>query len=200
MSLQRGIVELRSNRRRRGIRRILATLETLADSGKLTWIRAKARLALVRVQLSEAATLTLTGNRRAARHLAERDSLITVAEKQAVVMFRLNEPEFALEGLLLLGDAYMVLYEDMLSYPPPRTIPPEDHAAYRMLVAQKAQVLKLKAYNRYDEGIRVGLRTRWMGSIMETLATRRDAIGPRAQSSDEPSPETAAPQGAPESD
>jgi tetratricopeptide (TPR) repeat protein len=175
MALQQGIVEIRAGRERRGIRRVLAALDSQPDAR--TWVRAKARLALVRVQLDTAANIEIKGDKKAARRLARRDELMTMAEKQAIAMFKLGEPEFALEGLLLLGDAYVDLYDDMLEYPPPRSVGPEARDQYREIVRQKAQILLTKAYNRYDEGVRVAARTQWVGSVTDRLKVRRDTLG-----------------------
>jgi len=173
MNLQRGISEIKAGRERRGIRRILKNLSNGQDDR--TWIRAKARLALVRAQTGAAGEIKLKGDKKAARRLKQRAALISASEKQAIVMFNLGEPEFALEGLLLLGDAYLRLYEDMLSYPPPRSISPADHEVYRQAVREKAGVLKAKAHARYDEGVRVAARTQWVGSVTQRLTAKRDA-------------------------
>lgn len=178
MNLQRGITELRAGRDRKGIRRILKNLSGGSDDR--TWIRAKARLALVRAQVASSGEIVLKGDKKAARRLKQRAALISAAEKQAIVMFNLGEPEFALEGLLLLGDAYLQLYDDMLGYPPPRSIAPEDHEVYRQAVREKAAILKAKAHARYDEGVRVAARTQWVGSVTGRLTAKRDATADHA--------------------
>ncbi len=180
MALERGIVELRAGKKRRGIRRILRALDRVGSSEEQSWIQAKARVALVRAQLKEAARLKLVGNKKAARRLKIRARLMASAEAQAKVAFVLGEPEYALEGLLLLGDGYMQLYQDMLDHPPPRSIPPEKHAHYRETVLKRAAVLKLKAHARYDEGVRVAARTKWQGSLTERLKARRAATAPQS--------------------
>ena len=179
MQLQRGITEIRAGRTRRGIRRVLYHLESGTDNR--TWIRAKARLALVRAQTAAAAEIVLKGDKKAARRLKQRAQLIGAAEKQAIVMFNLGEPEFALEGLLMLGDAYQRLYDDMLAYPPPRSIKAADQAAYREAVKAKAAVLKAKAHARYDEGVRVAARTQWVGSVTQRLKEKRLATAEHGQ-------------------
>ena len=174
MNLHRGITEIHAGHDRKGIRRILKNLANGQDDR--TWIRAKARLALVRAQVTAAGEIVLRGDKKAAKRLKQRAALISAAEKQAIVMFNLGEPEFALEGLLLLGDAYLGLYDDMLSYPPPRSIEPEDHEVYRQAVQEKALILRAKAHARYDEGVRVAARTQWVGSVTQRLTAKRDAI------------------------
>ena len=66
-----------------------------------SWIRAKARLALVRAQVATAQSVVLVGDKKAAR-LQQRAALISAAEKQAIVMFNLAS-RICPEGLLLLG-------------------------------------------------------------------------------------------------
>lgn len=176
MELQRGIAETRAGKTRRGIRRILRALESGED--ERTWIRAKARLALVRAQTGAAAEIKLKGDAKAARRLKSRSRLISSAEKQAIAMFNLGEPEFALEGLLLLGDAYLSLYDAMLEYPPPRSVPEEQRLIYRSTVEEKAAILRTKAHARYDEGVRVAARTQWVGSVTDRLIEARDRLAP----------------------
>jgi tetratricopeptide (TPR) repeat protein len=174
MLLQRGITEVRLGRKRVGIKRILAALGSGEDDK--TWIRAKARLALVRVQLEKAARIRLKGNAKAAKRLKKRAALIGAAERQAVVMFGLSEPEFALEGLLMLGDAYLKLFEDMIAYPPPRSVDAGQRDAYQAAVLAKAAILRTKAHARYEEGVRVAVRTQWVGGVTGRLKTSRDAV------------------------
>ena len=128
------------------------------------------------MQLKTASEINISGDKKAARRLTARDALMTEAEKQAIAMFQLGEPEFALEGLLLLGDSYVDLYEDMVSYDPPRSVDQADHAQYREIVKQKARILLTKAYNRYDEGVRVAARTQWVGSVTKRLEAKRDEL------------------------
>ena len=77
---------------------------------------------------------------------------------------------------LLLGDAYVRLYEDMVSYPPPKSVPEDQHETYREVVLDKASILLTKAHARYDEGVRVATRTQWVGSVTDRLRVARDAL------------------------
>ena len=172
MLLQRGITELRSGKVRRGIRRILFALESGTD--ERTWIRAKARLALVRAQLDQASRIQFRGDKRAAKRLVKRANLLEDSEKQAIVMFNLNEPEFALEGLLLLGDGYVALYDALIAAPPPRKV--KDTQAFVRAVEKRGKILLTKALARYDEGVRVAARTQWVGSVTQRLTEKRDAL------------------------
>jgi len=182
--LQRGITELRSGKTRRGVRRILFALESGTDDR--SWIRAKARLALVRAQLDMASRIKFKGDKRAAKQLVKRAKLLEAAEKQAIVMFNLNEPEFALEGLLMLGDGYLALYDALVSTPPPRKV--KDTDAFVAAVRKKGAILRTKALARYGEGVRVAARTQWVGSVTQRLTVKRDALATQLASEASESP------------
>ena len=96
----------------------------------------------------------------AARQLQKRSQLIASAEKQAIAMFTLGEPEFALEGLLLLRRG-VALYDAMLAYPPPRSVPADQHEAYRETAASRPSCAP--GHARYDEG--AGRGTNAVGGV-----------------------------------
>lgn len=180
LSLQQGIVELRSGKRSKGIKRIVAELEAVAPSEDQSWIRSKARIALVRAQLQAAADINLRSRWFTVRRLKKRARLMAAAEEQAKAAFRLGEPEFALEGLMLLGDAYVQLYEDMLTTPVPWRTKAADRPEYQAKVKKKSAILLVKAHARYDEGVRVAARTQWQGQLTQTLTAKRDALVPQS--------------------
>jgi tetratricopeptide (TPR) repeat protein len=179
LSLEQGIVELRSGKRHKGIKRILKALAALEESNEQTWIRSRARIALVRVQLEEAAGLNLRCRWFTVRRLKARARLMAAAAEQAKAAFTLGEPEFALEGLMLLGDAHVQLYEDMLQTPIPWRIKSADHELYRAAVKKRSAILLVKAHARYDEGVRVAARTQWQGMLTDQLKAKREATKPR---------------------
>ena len=53
------------------------------------------------------------------------------AEQQVIAIARLGEPEYALAGLVMLGDAYIMLHDDMLAAPVPRRLSDEEEVLYR---------------------------------------------------------------------
>jgi tetratricopeptide (TPR) repeat protein len=168
LSLAQGISELSDGRTRRGIKHIEASLAALEDSSEATWMRARARAALARVMLDEAAGLTLVGNKKAARRLGERSALMVAAEQQVIAIAHLGEPEYALAGLLLLGDAYIMLHDDMLA--------DEEVVIYRAEVESRVKILSAKAKNYYGEGLKLATRVGWEGALGETLSARHDAL------------------------
>ena len=149
LSLARGISELSSGKRRKGIKRIEAGLAVLEPTAESPWMRARARAALTETMLEEAAGLELVGNKKAARRLATRGSLMVAAEKQVIAIARLGEPEYALAGLVLLGDAYIMLHDDILTAPPPRRLSDDEVVIYRAEVEGRVAILSAKAKNYY---------------------------------------------------
>ncbi|MDP6931384.1 MAG: tetratricopeptide repeat protein [Myxococcota bacterium] len=176
LQLEQGIAELGSRRVRRGLRRVQGALSEVEGTDELTWMRAKAHTELAQFQLAEAGQLSLDGNRRAARSLVRRGRLLLDAERQVTAVALLKEPEFVLEGMLLLGEAYELLYRDMMSASPPRQVSAEEVPAYLEQVHDKASVLPMKAWRYYDEGLQVAIQLQWLGSATDRLRENRDRL------------------------
>ena len=122
LELVRGVAALSMGRSRRGIRRIERALSGFDDDTSSPWMRSRARIAIARYLLNEAGDLTLSGDKRAARRLARRAELMGMAEQQIIAIARLGEPEYILDGMMLMGDAYLILYDDMNAAAPPTTL------------------------------------------------------------------------------
>ena len=147
LSLARGISELSAGKTRKGLKRIEAGLALLQGTNESTWMRARARAALVGVMLDEAGELTLRGDKKAARRLKKRSALMMAAEQQIIAIAHLDEPEYALAGLVMLGDAYIMLHDDMLAAPAPRKLDDDQEVIYLAEIESKVQILSAKAKN-----------------------------------------------------
>lgn len=170
--LCRGIAELANGRHRRGIRRIEEGLASLAGSQAQTWMQARARAALTDHLLEEAAQLSLTGNKKAARHLSQRNDLMMAAEQQVIAIAMLAESEYILAGLLQLGDAYLLLHDDLLATTPPRSLDEVQQAIYAETIAEKAAVLRRKAFVYYGKGVELADQVGWQGHLRDDLMER----------------------------
>ncbi len=178
MELVRGAAEVRAGRTRRGVRRIQRVLDQLEGSDQLTWARARARMALAEAQLEAAREVAIRNDRKAARRLERRAHLLTAAQDQVIAIARLGEPEYALQGLLALGDGFLALHDDLLAAPPPSRLTEDQVEVYKRSLREQVDVLEVKAWRFYDEGVGLATRLRWQGSIAEQLAARRDALDP----------------------
>ncbi len=177
LDLQRGISLLRSGRRRAGLRLIDEALDATSGTDEVTWLRAKAHVVRARVRLEEAAGIRFTGpDRRQARRLEARAVRIRQAEAEVTAATALEEPEWILEGLLLLGRAYEDLRSDLLEAEPPRGFSDEGVARWRAELDARTRILGTKAWRHYDEGVALAGRVGWVGRPLEALRAARAAI------------------------
>lgn len=179
MELVRGAAEVDGGHTRRGVRRTQRALSALGGTDELTWARARARAALTQALLDQAARVEIVNDRRARKRLVARAAYLDRAMDQVIAISKLGEPEYALAGLLALGDAYLALYDDLLAAPPPRKLDAEQAAIYQQELRQQVDVLQVKAFRFYDEGVSLATRIRWQGQIAELLKARRDALDVR---------------------
>ncbi len=188
VSLELGVAEVGMGRKR-GEKRIARTLPLLeGGASEGAWASSRARFVLTRTVLEEALGYTLEGNKKAARNLVARAGAIKAAEEQVVAIARSGEPEYALAGILALGDAYIALHDDLLAAPPPRSLTEEQANIYRQEIAGRAAVLREKAYRFYDEGVTLAARVQWIGGVTERLTRRRDALAPHSDATESASP------------
>lgn len=177
LDLQRGISLLRTGRTRRGLALVQPALKATEETTQVPYLRAKAYVALARLLLEEAARLDLTGSeRQVTAELTERASLIQQAEKEIVAATHLEEPEWILEGLLLLGQAYEALQADLRRSPPPRSLSDAQVTYFRAEMDRRAAQLLTKAWHHYDEGVTLAERLAWEGRPLPALLSARDAI------------------------
>jgi tetratricopeptide (TPR) repeat protein len=177
LDLQRGITQVRSGRLRSGLKLIDRALVAAEGSDQVTYLRGKAHVTRARVLLDQASGLTLTGSqRRQQRTLEHRAAILAAAEQEVAAAAYLGEPEWILEGLLLLGDAYLDLHGALMSSDPPRSLSDEAALVYREEVAQRTQVLLIKSWNHYDAGVSKAGEWRYIGRPLPQLVSARDAI------------------------
>jgi hypothetical protein len=160
----------------RNERRLDEAIRLGAQAQANAWLRAKAIGARVDGRLDEADSLKLSGNNRARKRLEARADLIVASEHDIEAIARLAQPEFALQSMTRLGDAYVSLYDAMLAAKPPRRFGPDKRAIYSTEVRERSAVLVEKARKYYDDGYQCALRVQWEGPETETLRARRDAL------------------------
>ena len=177
LDLQRGITQIRSGRLRAGLKLIERAMVAAEGSDGVTYLRGKAHVTRARVMLDEAATHELTGSQhKQQRALERRAGLLAAAEQEVAAAAYLGEPEWILEGLLLLGDGYLDLYSALMRSAPPRSLSEEAVLVYREEVAQRSQILLIKAWNHYDAGVSKAGEWRYIGRPLPQLVSARDAI------------------------
>ena len=176
VELELGVAEA-SLKRRRGHRRITRALASLeADGAEHGWARSRARFVLTRQSLEDASEIPLPGSKRGARNLVRRAEALKAAEQQVIAIAKTGEPEYALAGIMVLGDAYLALHDDLIASPPPRGLTTEQIDLYQKTLIERAAVLREKAWRFYDEGVSFAVRVQWHGEITERMKRRRDAL------------------------
>jgi tetratricopeptide (TPR) repeat protein len=176
VDLELGVAEAGMGKKK-GSKRVIAALADLDAQGDAhAWARSRARFALTRQVLDDALDIPLTGDKKAARNLVKRADALKAAEQQVIAIAKTGEPEYALAGILALGDAYIALHDDLIAAPPPRKLTEEQANLYKQQVAERAAILREKAYRFYDEGVGFAVRVQWHGGITERMKRRRDAL------------------------
>jgi len=177
LDLQRGITLVRSGKIRAGLRLIDNATAAAEGTELVTYLRGKAHVTRARVLLDAADEQAMQGSqRKQQRALEQRASYLAAAEQQVAAAAYLGEPEWILEGLLLLGQGYQSLYEELMASAPPRQLSPEAQTIYLEEVAGRSQVLLIKAWNHYDAGISKAGEWRYEGRPLPDLVAARDAI------------------------
>jgi tetratricopeptide (TPR) repeat protein len=177
LDLQRSISMVRSGRLRQGLRLMDSAMAAAEGTDMVTYLRAKAHTTRARVLLEDAGSQGMSGSqRRQERALKERAALLAAAEQQVAAAAYLQEPEWILEGLLLLGQAYQALHQDLLSSSPPRGLSQEGVELYREELTERSRVLLVKAWNHFDTGVAKAGEWRYVGRPLPELIAARDAI------------------------
>lgn len=179
MALVRGSAELQAGKARGG-RRIEEALAALEGEDSLAWARARARMALAEEELRQAARVEVVNDKRARKRLVERVQRLEAATDEVTQIARLGEPEYALNGLLALGDAFMRLYDDLLASADPPGLSPEQLRLFREELVQSSDVVRVRAWRLYDEGVVLAARVQWQGQVAQELMERRQAAAAAA--------------------
>jgi tetratricopeptide (TPR) repeat protein len=157
-------------------RRLDEAIRAGAEAEANAWLRSKAIAARVDGRLDEADGLKLSGNNRARKRLEARTDLMVASEHDIETIARLKQPEFVLQSMTRLGDAYVSLHDAMLAAKPPRRFGPDKRAIYTTEVRDRSGVLIEKARKYYDDGFQCALRVQWEGPETAVLRARRDAL------------------------
>lgn len=177
LALQRGATQLAMGRRILGERTLARALEADAGTSERSYMRAKAHAMLARAEGERAARLALDGSeRRVVRRLKERGAAIQSIQRHVVAVATLQEPEWVLEAMLVLGDAYAALARDLAASPTPRRLDPSQAEIYRAGLAPHVDSARAKALHCYEQGLSLAGRLRWESPRVGALSRRRDAL------------------------
>lgn len=176
IALQKGITELNMGHKRKGIQDIQTALVG-ADAAKLSpWLRAEAHYALAKVLYDEAMDIHLpVSERRAVRALKAHSERMKAAEQQVLAIIQLNEVEWVLAALLVMGDAWRDYALELAAVPPPRRVAKESDTlvAWKTAIGHYTDNANGKAWNAYDQGIKLAIRLAWESPRVAELKARQ---------------------------
>jgi tetratricopeptide (TPR) repeat protein len=179
VDLALGSSQLHAGKKRAGINRIQRSLDSLENPRQHSWLQARARYALSTVLLEEARRIEIYGAQQAKRlnsRLQKRANLILQAEKNITVIIQLDEPEYALQGVVDVADAMIVFYDAIVATPPPGKFNDQQSKLFRNGMKDRASLLEDKAFEYYSKGLRYAEQLDWPGPIRQELQAKKDVI------------------------
>lgn len=176
VDLVEGIWLVQAGKERKGLQQLAQALSG-ADPGQMSFYQAKARATVAATMLDDAAALTLdTRERKQVRNLEQRAVLIEDAFVQVKAIASLQEPEWLLEGMLLMGRAYEAVGDDLLTSREPRGLTDDQLVLYREGVADKVVTVWVRAQRYYAQGLGYATQLDWDSRRVGELQSAHDAV------------------------
>ena len=152
------------------------TLEQ-ASAEQVTFYQAKARMAWARALAEDAADLTMRGrDKKVVAELQERAQLLAEIEAQVTAAAQLQEPEWVLEGLLILGEAYTAIGQALMNSSRPKGLTEGQLTEYDDLLGQRALVVLTKGSRHYGSGIDLAARLGWQSRRVDLLQSAKTSL------------------------
>jgi len=169
IDLLHGIWHLEAGKQRRGLNEVTVALADV-EPDQAPWHQAQARLALIRVLVDSARPIPMRGSdRKKQRRLTSRTAFVRAAEDQLSAMIPLDATPHTLDGLLLVGAAYMDFGQAMRDEPELRRLNPLERTYYRSELNKRIEVVWIKGGLFFDRGLQYAASTGWQGPQVEEL-------------------------------
>jgi tetratricopeptide (TPR) repeat protein len=175
--LARGTWQMWNGQREDGQEELAAALSGIG-SDEVTWYQARARAAVATDLCDQANAIVFPAkDKKLVKALRARTGLILDAEAQVVAALELKEPEWGLQGLLVLGIAYERVADDLLYHPIPKQLKTdEQRAMYEAAVREKVDVLFVKASRYFGDGLDAATRLGWDSPRVDALEQARASV------------------------
>lgn len=177
LHLLRGTWLLESGEREAGQVELAAALSGIG-ADELTWYQARARAAVATDLCDQANAVPFPEkDKKLVKALKARTELILAAEAQVVAALDLKEPEWGLQGLLVLGLAYEHVADDLLAVPVPKKLKTDaQRGLYVEGVRAKVDALYVKSSRYLGEGIDAATRLSWESPRVAKLQEAHAAV------------------------
>lgn len=156
--------------------------EPLTESPRdlVPFYQAKARATIAKSMLLDAGEIRLVGSEQdQVEALQRRLAMIKRAEQQILEAAQLQQPEWALEGILADGKAYEKLAKDLRNARLPATLTRDQRDIYREVMGEQTRALELRAAEIYTEGVRIGTRYGVTSARIERLEEAAASLATR---------------------
>jgi tetratricopeptide (TPR) repeat protein len=175
IDLVQAIFELQDGKLRRGRRHARAALG--AAAGTNAFYQAKAHVAIARSYTDEAAALPFAGpDRTQVRRLTRRAELLVDAEREVVAAIQLKEPEWILDGMLVLGGGFEALADDLRNAPAPQGFDDQLRGLWTAQLSERSAVLYTKADNAYSRALDFAAEQQWRSRRIALLDARSAGV------------------------
>ena len=172
INLLLGASFIHSGSSRKGIRKIARSLARL-DVTDSTWMRAKGHDALAHELIRRSEEIGFIGSdKKDKKAVAERMELLKRAEVQVIASIQLKEPEFVLNGLVNVADAYVRFYDDLIVAPAPDYLTVNQKKQYSEQLRIEARSLLEKALDYCKKGVIYADQSGWVGLVVDELNER----------------------------
>lgn len=172
----RAIAEISAGKTSKGLDRMAVAF---ADPllGDVSFYEAKGRIAWARVLAEQADAIDLDApEKKIVGRLTDRVALVRAIEEQVSAAARLQEPEWVLDGLVVLGDAYRDAGFALWTSRRPRELTDEQRRIYETELHDRVVTVLTKATQHYQAGIDLAERLGWRSRRVHWLVERKTAL------------------------
>lgn len=184
LELVQGIARVAAGQERRGLEQLGAALDD-ATPDQAAFYQAKARITWASVLLDEAERMRLRGReKKVVRRLTARAEHVAAIEAQVTSAAHLQEPEWVLAGLLLLGEAYAETAQAMLDSPTPGRLTDDQAQIYEEVLHERALTVFTKGSRHYGSGLELAARLGWQSRRVGELENAKQQLDARIEAID----------------
>jgi len=171
-----GAARINAGRSWCGVWTINRALPSFVDRTEGGWARARARTALMKELIASAESRPIRPGKKIGDDISYRQRWLKEAEAQVVGIFHLREPEYVQKSFVLLIDAYMRFYDEVVQAPPPVEFDAFQRVIYRQKMREQAEPLRYRAKRLAKKALNYANSIAWQGMDRDALYHRNLVI------------------------